>query len=154
MPKPTLVAGQTNDQLIEAEQRRGQSGASVETVLPKPRRRFGAAEKLRILEAADAAEASGVRGAVGALLRREAIYASQLATWRRELRLRGRDGMEPQRSGRKPKHSEETRTLIEANATIAKLERELTMANLVIELQKKAHELLRIALPRLDGSSS
>src|ERR1700674_1780639 len=44
------------------------------------RRRFPAAYKLRIVQEADAAAEFGQ---VGALLRREGLYSSQLAVWRR-----------------------------------------------------------------------
>ena len=52
-------------------------------VVAKPKRRTYTAEyKQRILEEADAA--ASTRGALGALLRREGLYFSLLATWRRE----------------------------------------------------------------------
>ena len=47
------------------------------------RRRFTARYKLRILEEADACRAPGE---VGALLRREGLYSSQLTQWRRARR--------------------------------------------------------------------
>ncbi|MDE2730798.1 MAG: transposase, partial [Bacteroidota bacterium] len=51
-------------------------------VIPRAkRRRFSASYKLRILEEADAATASGE---VGALLRREGLYSSHLTQWRRQ----------------------------------------------------------------------
>jgi transposase-like protein len=58
---------------------------SQESVAPKMRRQFTASEKLRLVKAADAALASGERGALEALLRKEGIYSSQLATWRQQL---------------------------------------------------------------------
>jgi transposase-like protein len=45
------------------------------------RRKFSAEDKKRILEEADAATG---HGAIGALLRREGMYSSMLANWRRE----------------------------------------------------------------------
>lgn len=55
------------------------------TPLPKlekrTRRRFSAEYKLKIIAEADACR----RGQLGALLRREKLYSSQLAQWRREL---------------------------------------------------------------------
>ena len=59
--------------------------AAHETVQPGTRRRFTAAEKLRLVKAAEAAIASGERGALEALLRKEGIYSSLLSTWRRQL---------------------------------------------------------------------
>src|ERR1039458_10296466 len=45
------------------------------------RQRFREAHKLSIIEQADSAQGAG---AVGALLRREGLYSSHLATWRQQ----------------------------------------------------------------------
>ena len=52
-----------------------------EVVPTAKRRSFSKAEKLRIVAAADACVAPGD---IGALLRREGIYSSHLATWRKQ----------------------------------------------------------------------
>ena len=57
-----------------------------EVVATAKRRSFSKAEKLRILAAADACVAPGD---IGALLRREGIYSSHLATWREQRQLAG-----------------------------------------------------------------
>ena len=85
MPKPTPVPGREDAAAEAAQKRRGMSGAAVETVVPKTRRQYPASEKLRIVKAADAALASGERGAVEALLRKEGIYSSHLTAWRQQL---------------------------------------------------------------------
>lgn len=126
------------------------SGAAVETVAPKTRRRFSPAEKLRIVKAADAALASGERGALEALLRREGIYSSHLSIWRQKLSARGAEGLAPRKPGRKPKLDDKDRQLLAATKKVAVLERKLLIANALIDLQKKAHELLGIALPNPD----
>ena len=52
-------------------------------VVAKPKRRaYTAQYKLSILQEAEAAAAT--RGGIGSLLRREGLYSSLLATWRRE----------------------------------------------------------------------
>ncbi len=53
----------------------------MESTPPTKRRRFAASEKLRLLKAAQAALASGERGALEALLRKEGIYSSHLSAW-------------------------------------------------------------------------
>jgi hypothetical protein len=53
--------------------------ASQESVPSKTRRKFTASEKLRLVKAAEAALASGERGALEAMLREEGIYSSQLS---------------------------------------------------------------------------
>src|SRR5438034_4549652 len=69
-------------------------------VLPKAARRtFSAAEKLRILNEADACTQPGQ---IGALLRREGLYSSHLVKWRR-LRAAGQlRALAPQPRGPKP----------------------------------------------------
>ncbi len=59
---------------------------SIEIVEKPKRRRFSVEEKVRILRAADA-RASGT---VGAYLRREGIYSSQLYAWRRAVATDGK----------------------------------------------------------------
>lgn len=123
------------------------NGAAVETVVRKTRRTFSASEKLRIVQAAEAAVTSGERGALVALLRKEGIYSSHLATWRSQLRARGTEGLIAQKPGRKPKHDATERELLAAQKKIAALEKKLLVANAIVDLQKKAHELMGIALP-------
>ena len=61
---------------------RGRVRAVDPEVLEKPvRRRFGAQYKLRVLEEADGCTGPGQ---LGALLRREGLYSSNLTTWRRQ----------------------------------------------------------------------
>lgn len=151
MPKPTPLPGCADEGVATAAQKaRGLSGAAVETVASKPRRRFAAAEKLRILKAAEAALASGERGALEALLRKEGIYASHLSAWRQQFAATGGQGLVPRKPGRKPKFSETERELLALKKKHARLEQKLQVANAVIELQKKAHAVLGIALPTLD----
>lgn len=123
--------------------------ASQESVAPKLRRQFTASEKLRLVKAADVALASGERGALEALLRKEAIYSSQLATWRQQLGTNGETSLASRKPGRKPKLSATDRALLAATKQNEILHRELRIANALISLQKKAHELLGLTLPEL-----
>lgn len=151
MPKPTPIPGRAEEGVATAAQKaRGVNGAAVETVAPKPRRRFAAAEKLRILKAAEAALASGERGALEALLRKEGIYGSHLSAWRQQFAATGSQGLAPRTPGRKPTLSETERELLALKKKYAQLEQKLKVANAVIDLQKKAHAVLGIALPTLD----
>ena len=113
------------------------------------RRQYSAGEKLRLVKAADAAIASGERGALQAMMRREGIYSSHLATWRRQLGAGGEAGLAPRKPGRKPKLDATGRALLAATKELATLRRKLHVANAIIDLQKKAHELLGLALPAL-----
>ena len=113
------------------------NNASHESVAPKMRRRFTASEKLRLVKAADVALASGERGALEALLRKEAIYNSQLAAWRQLLGTGGEAGLTSRRPGRKPKLGATDRALLAATKQNETLERKLRVANALIALQKK-----------------
>ena len=62
----------------------------TEVVAKAKRRRFTAAEKQRLLREVDACQGSGE---VGALLRREGIYASYLTTWRKQRASGELDGL-------------------------------------------------------------
>src|SRR5262245_20682102 len=86
-------------------------------VAAKPQRRsFTAEYKRRILKEADACTAPGT---VGAILRREGLYSSNLVEWRRA-RVRGElAALTPKKRGRKPTPS------ILGTEKIAELEHQL-----------------------------
>ncbi len=151
MPKPTRVSGRDGSQeSADPERSLCVSGAAVETVAKRPRRLFSAADKLRLVKEADACLASGERGALEALLRREGIYSSQLSSWRTLLGAHGAGGLAAKKAGRKPKLSEAERLNAQLMKRNAELERKLHVANVLIALQKKAHEVLGLALPESD----
>ncbi len=112
-------------------------------VVPKAtRRRWSAPEKLRVLHEADACTQPGQ---IGALLRREGIYSSQLHTWR-HLRAQGQlQALSPQQRGPKPTATpvdDEIATLRRENA---RLQAQLVRAETIIEVQKKVSQLLGIS---------
>ena len=151
VPGPELSRGDDAGEHVDAS---GLNGASLEVVPKKKRKRYSAAEKLRIVKAANAAAASGKRGAVEELQRREGIYSSHLSSWREQLGVRGAEGLAPQKPGRKPKLDEKDKQLAAMTKQLAKVEHKLRVANALIDLQKKAHEVLGIALPEFDEESS
>ena len=158
MPKPFAVPGRefSSDER-EREQREPSVNAStsLESVpTKKKRKKYSASEKARILKAAEVAVASGERGALEALLRKERIYSSHLSAWRQQLAARGAPGLSPQKPGRKPKLDEKDRELLAVTKELAKVKHKLRIANALIDLQKKAHEVLGIALPEFDEASS
>ena len=132
MPKPTskkteVVAAPENDR--------------------RQRRHISVNEKKRVLK--DAAKCTE-RGEIAALLRREGLYASQLSQWRKQMEARGEEGLAPQKPGRKPTKDAKDREIEKLKKKAAKLEKDLDLACKLIDLQKKAHEILGVALPRLD----
>lgn len=151
MPKPSrLPPRESSPETASKESASNVSGAAVETIPPRVRRSFSASEKLRIVRAADACLASGERGAVEALLRQEGIYSSLLSAWRVQLGAHGAKGLEARKPGRKPKLDAKDLRIAAQEKRIAQLERRMYIADALIELQKKAHLLLGIALPESD----
>jgi transposase len=156
VPNSSSIPGRDAEPASERRERAlGVSGAAVETV-PKPsrpKRTFSPAEKLRIVKRADACLASGKRGALEAMLRKEGIYSSLLSAWRAQLGAQGAAGLDARKPGRKPKLDAKDRRIAELTKRNADLERKLHIAEVINALQKKAHEILGIALPTLDGES-
>ncbi|WP_437974268.1 transposase [Sorangium sp. So ce295] len=103
--------------------------------MPKPgkRRKFSAAEKLRIVREAAACTQ---RGDIEALLRREGIYSSLLTAWRKQLALHGSEALAGRKPGRKPKQDAEDRRIAELEKRSARLEEKLALAEKLIDLQK------------------
>jgi hypothetical protein len=102
---------------------------------------------------ADACIASGERGALEAMLREEGLYSSALSSWRGQLARQGTAGLELRKTGRKPKLDAKDRINAQLLKRTAVLERELHIAKAIIDLQKKAHAILGIALPVLDDET-
>jgi transposase-like protein len=113
------------------------------------RRRFSAAYKLRIVREADAC---GRDGELGALLRREGLYSSHLATWRRQRDEGALAGLAPRRRGR-PAESPEAAESARLRRENEQLRRQLAVAETVIEVQKKLSALLGMALPAETGDA-
>ena len=108
-----------------------------EVVAVGRRRQFSVEYKRRILEEADACSKPGD---VGALLRREALYSSNLVRWRRA-RARGElDGVRSQGGGGAGLREEVARLRREKEG----LEARLAQAQAIIEVQKKLSELLGV----------
>ena len=107
------------------------------------RRRFTNAYKLSIIDQVDACTN---RGAVGALLRREGLYYSTLAKFRKQ-KAQGQL-VEPTASGAKPRASKDPAVLsaiaqqTELERENRKLRRQLAHAQRIIAIQKKAAILL------------
>lgn len=120
-------------------------------VVPKASRRtFSAAEKLRILNEADACTQPGQ---IGALLRREGLYSSHLVKWRR-LRAAGQlQALTPQPRGPKLTPPDPlTEELAQLRKENARLQARLAQAEIIIDVQKKVSQLLGETrpLPHLD----
>ena len=123
------------------------TGAAPGTAAPDPevvavakRRQFSAAEKRRILNAADRCTQAGE---LGALLRKESIYSSMLANWRKQRAQAEATALAAQPRGRKPDPVlAEARKVEQLQRECDRLRRRLAEAHTVIEVQKKLCTLL------------
>jgi transposase len=104
------------------------------------RRSFTTKYKLRIVIEA---EGCSKPGEVGALLRREGLYSSHLAEWRKA-RAAGDFEVSSKRRGPKPRNRDEQdiRKIVELERQVAALARRAERAEAIIDLQKKVAELL------------
>ena len=107
------------------------------------RRTLTAAYKLRILCEADGC----AHGELGALLRREGLYSSQLATWRTQRKDGTLSALAPRRRGRPPAVSAEATTLAALRVEHERLIRQLAAAEAIIDIQKKVSALLGLTQP-------
>ena len=126
------------------------AGPDPEVVAQAKRRRFTAEYKQSILTKADQAKGSG---GVGALLRREGLYSSLLATWRRERASGVRNALAPQKRGPKSKRDPAQEEIQKLQKDNARLTEQLRKAEIVIDVQKKVGALLGwpIHTPDPDG---
>jgi len=114
------------------------------------RRRFSAAYKARIVREASACKQPGE---IGALLRREGLYSSHLASWRKQLQRHGEEGLKGRRRGPPAKPKKSSRE-VELERENRRLEKRLAQADAIIEFQKKVHELLGLPLKNLPSDEA
>ena len=108
-----------------------------EVVEKASRRRFTAKYKRQI---ALEAEQCALPGEIGALLRREGLYSSVLARWRRQLRQESSMSPPKKRRAKKPSSAKEIDDLKRDNE---RLKEKLRQAELIIDVQKKVSEMMQ-----------
>jgi transposase len=132
---------------LEATDNKEFFSSEVEVVAKPTRRRFTAEYKLRILREADGCSRPGE---IGALIRREGLYSSNLTQWRKQ-REKGELAGLSRRRGPSPKGKnpliDKVRILEQENT---RLKRRAERAEGLMELQKKVSEILGIELNRSD----
>jgi transposase len=113
----------------------------------RPRRRsFTAEYKERILAEYDALPV-GSEGR-GALLRREGLYTSHIAEWRKARDAGARQGLAPRDKARRSPEQVEVEKLRRRNE---RLEAELARTRLALEITGKAHALLELLSESADS---
>ena len=109
----------------------------------RPRRRtFTAAYKSEILECYDEIPKGSPER--GALLRREGLYSSHLAEWRKQRDTGAEKGLAPRSSAGKRAKTPEQKELDTLRRRNAALESELAKTRLALEITGKAHALLEL----------
>ena len=138
---PALGVEERSDEAPSA----GANAAHDAEVVAKPkRRRFTAEYRLRILEEADRCAGAGE---VGQLLRREGLYSSHLANWRKSRHEGALRGLRPNKRGAKPKASNPLEPKVrELEAKVARLEKDLHKAHTILDVQEKVAGLLGFSL--------
>ena len=111
------------------------------------RRQFSNEYKVRILREADACKK---RGELGRLLRREGLHTTHLSTWRRQQYEIAKYGAVV-RSGGRSAAKLRLKRLEQENA---RLKKKLKRAEAIVQIQKKASELLGIPLSHLDSDEN
>jgi len=115
-----------------------------EVVATAKRRRFNAADKLRILEEA---EQCTEPGQIGALLRREGLYSSHLSRWRKwRRRLQAKKSLPQNGSSVKDE-------LVKLQLENTQLRNRLEQAELIIDVQKKLSQLLGLTQQMQKGEN-
>jgi transposase-like protein len=129
------VDGESPEVAVDGESR---SMTDSEVVVRATRRRFTGEYKARVLREADRCKGSGE---IGALLRREGLYASNLITWRRQREAEGVAGLSRKRGPKPNPDSGAARKIAELERSNRRLTEKLRKAGIIIEFQKKMADL-------------
>ena len=133
-----LVSMPTSESLPE--------GIKQSHVDDKPKRRvFESHYKLEILERLE--DCRGKRGAVGELLRKEGLYAAQVAKWREETEEALSGALQKKRGPKPNLEAKSEKRIGQLERELGRVNERLRQAEVVIEAQKKISEILGIKQP-------
>lgn len=154
LKKQTDFVGLERSEAERSEDERSASptksaGGHIRQSIPDPEvsmknghRRFSASYKIRIVREADACIKLGE---VGALLRREGLFSSQLADWRRQYRKATEAALADDKRGRKPSRNPLTDEVERLQRELDRTQKKLKRAETIIEFQKNLSEMLGIS---------
>ena len=128
----------------------GSKPVDPEVVEGAARRRFTPQYKLKILREV---EGCVTPGEIGALLRREGLYSSNLSAWRWQRETGALASMSATKRGRRAKLSAQDKELEQLRRDNEHLRRKLTQAEKIIEVQKKLSEVLGVSLDTSEDGS-
>jgi transposase-like protein len=147
------LSGSSSDTVAEGARRATGETVSQEAARRDPevvaiarRRKFSGSEKRRLLAEAGRCKEAGT---LGAFLRRERIYSSMIASWRKQVGVADRAALAPKRRGPKPDAS--ARQIQQLERDNARLRHKLGRAELIIDAQKKL--CVALGLPTADDTS-
>lgn len=141
---PAGAAQERSDEAAPAGPRAARTAPDPEVVAKPTRRQFSAAYRLRILEEADRCASPGE---VGRLLRREGLYSSHLANWRKARREGSLKALAGKKRGAKSAQRNPLQDKVrELEAQVARLEQELHKARTILDVQGKVAGLLGLSL--------
>ena len=156
MNNSSAINLKTDNMPVETEGARRATGVSTDSAthsghFPDPevpekaiRRKFTAKHKLHILQEVDRCT---TQGQIGALLRREGLYSSNLTTWRRQREQGTLEALSPKHRGPKVKNIDPSvRRIVELEQENNQLKQKLKQAETIIDVQKKLSEILQIPL--------
>ena len=127
-----------------AEDHQERSAPDPEVVAKPTRRQFSAEYRLRIVEEADRCTRPGE---VGRMLRREGLYTSHLSAWRKARRSGSLQGLTGNKRGAKPaEHNPLSPKVRQLEAKVARLEKELSTAHTILDVQSRISGLLGLDL--------
>lgn len=122
------------------EPKQRQTRPEVQVAAKPQRRRFTAQYKRSILEQVDACTKPGE---VGALLRREGLYSSHIANWKRAREQGEIAALAPKKRGRKAREVDpRDQRISELEQQLAKERARRERAEALVDLQKKVAALL------------
>ena len=139
--------------IAKPQRPRGLSVISDPEVPEKPvRRKYTAEYKRRILMEAESCKEPRQ---MGALLRREGLYSSNLTTWRRQVERGALEALSPKKRGPKEqKPNPSVCRIAELEKETQKLRYRLRQAEIIIEAQKKIAEILQTPLDQSEERNS
>lgn len=112
------------------------------------RRQLSASYKVRIVREADAFKEPGE---IGALLRREGLYSSQLVEWRKLYKKGGESAFSGAKRGRKPMKNPMEDEVKRLQGELDRTQKRLAQAELIIDFQKNLCEILGITPTRVSN---
>lgn len=99
---------------------------------------------MKILREVDSCKLSGE---VGTILRREGLYSSHLATWRRNRDESALKNMSAKRRGKEPRRRDPVaEENVRLRRQVTELEGKLLQAHTIIDIQKKVSQLLGVGI--------